>query len=244
MIHVVLGMHKSGTTLISECLHHSGVVMVEAAHVEAGYDAGQKWEREASKALNQRMLGSSGVHSLAIGGARILRAGAGLETEMRRLVDTLSVTHTDWGFKDPRTCLTYEAWARVLPSHRVIGIYRDPSSVLAHYQQQAAADDRKFEARLVIARWCEYNLGMLQALRASGSAGLLLCYDEFMQGQVEFERLQTFLGCSLTDRRQPGLLRNRPVPLSGGWRTRVERLWQGGYRFGRVMRELERLRTA
>jgi hypothetical protein len=163
---------------------------------------------------------------------------------MRRLVDTLSQTHADWGFKDPRTCLTYEAWARVLSAHRVIGVYRDPSSVLAHYQRQAAADGRKFEARQVIARWCEYNLGMLRALRASGSAGLLLCYDDFMHGKAEFQRLQTFLGCSLTDRRQPDMLRSKPAPSNGRWRTRVERLWQGGYRCGRVMRELERLRTA
>ena len=244
MIHVVLGMHKSGTTLISECLHHSGIAMVESSQDKTGYDEGQKWEREASKALNQRMLGSDGAHSLAIGGAGIPHADAGVETEMRRLVDTLSRTHADWGFKDPRTCLTYEAWARVLSAHRVIGVYRDPSSVLAHYQRQAAADGRKFEARQVIARWCEYNLGMLRALRASGSAGLLLCYDDFMHGKAEFQRLQTFLGCSLTDRRQPDMLRSKPAPSNGRWRTRVERLWQGGYRCGRVMRELERLRTA
>lgn len=243
MIHVVLGMHKSGTTLISECLHHSGIAMVEAVHEEAGYDTGQKWEREATKALNQRMLGTGRAHSLAVGGAEVKVADTGTQHEMHSLLGVLSQAHPAWGFKDPRTCLTYEAWARVLPPHKIVGVYRDPQSVLDHYRKQAAADSRAFDARLVITRWCEYNLAIVRALQGAGRSGLLICYDDFMRDGSEFMRLQAFLGRPLIDRRQVHLQRSRPAPVNTGWRSLVGRLWQGGYRIDRVHRQLEALRS-
>ena len=44
VIYVVLGMHKSGTTLISQILHHSGVNM-GGAEIETSrsYDEGNKY---------------------------------------------------------------------------------------------------------------------------------------------------------------------------------------------------------
>ena len=47
-VFVVLGMHKSGTTLVSDILHRSGVPMVEVRSSE-GYDQGNKMERDATR---------------------------------------------------------------------------------------------------------------------------------------------------------------------------------------------------
>ena len=64
MIHVVLGMHKSGTTLVSELLHHAGIDMVDAADPDTSYDHGNKWERDSTKQVNHAILGSAGTFSL------------------------------------------------------------------------------------------------------------------------------------------------------------------------------------
>lgn len=48
MIFVVLGMHKSGTTLVSQILHHSGIPMGDGFDENVTYDGGNKYEREST----------------------------------------------------------------------------------------------------------------------------------------------------------------------------------------------------
>lgn len=244
MIHIVLGMHKSGTTLVSECLHHSGIPMVEDGNATANYDGGQKWEREATKSFNHLMLGSAGAHSIAVGGRRVSDAGLALEGLMRGLGVALSAAHPTWGFKDPRTCLTYEAWARVLPNHRLIAVYRDPWTVLAHYRKQAEPDSRTFDAGQVLARWCEYNHAIIHYVTHSTKPALVLRYENLMRSHDEFQRLETFIGKPLRDMRNPALMRSASALKQTGFKTWAERLWLGDSRVRRVLAQLERLSRA
>jgi hypothetical protein len=78
---VVLGMHKSGTTLVSEILHHSGIRMVENDSVES-YDHGNHFEREDTNQFNKRLLGcgeASSIRSQHPHLTELLRLCAGLQ---------------------------------------------------------------------------------------------------------------------------------------------------------------------
>ena len=57
MIYVVLGCHKSGTTLVAEVLHRSGIAMLEGEVEEADYDEGDFFERLDMVHVNQDILG-------------------------------------------------------------------------------------------------------------------------------------------------------------------------------------------
>jgi hypothetical protein len=52
MICVFLSMHKSGTTLVSEILHHSGINMGDDIDEHVSYDRGNKYEHESTLGLN------------------------------------------------------------------------------------------------------------------------------------------------------------------------------------------------
>ena len=52
MIYIILGMHKSGTTLISQILHKSGINMGNF-NEDVSYDQGNKYERPASQKINR-----------------------------------------------------------------------------------------------------------------------------------------------------------------------------------------------
>ena len=56
MIYIVLGMHKSGTTLISEILHHSGINMTEDQNTQLNYDQGNFYEWVAAVRFNREIL--------------------------------------------------------------------------------------------------------------------------------------------------------------------------------------------
>ena len=56
MIYVVLGMHKSGTTLVAKMLHASGINMGESIDESADYSAGNHYERQSTAELNHVLL--------------------------------------------------------------------------------------------------------------------------------------------------------------------------------------------
>jgi hypothetical protein len=211
MIHVVLGMHKSGTTLVSEMLHRSGIDMMDAVDESLGYDEGNKWERESTKAINHEMLGSAGAYSLKASARLGIRVTTAVDERMRRVIADISARHRDWGFKDPRTCLTYDAWSAALPEHRLIVVYRLPEEGWAHYWSAARSPAKRLTvAGGFLPAWCEYNAAILRTLERTTMPAIVLHYTELMQGDGEFRRLERFIGRPLVDRRLPAMHRSRP----------------------------------
>jgi len=207
---VVLGMHKSGTTLLADTLHHSGIEML-VGDKSASYDQGNKMERAETLALNVALLDCEGRES-----HRILdpldpaRAPVGLRTRARDLVAGLEARGKPWGFKDPRTLLTIGFWEDILKTPRLIGVFRDPAEVFQHYARKAGrrwiSRDPFFLPDSVQA-WCVYNRA-LRDLAQRRPDMLLLNYSSFMDGSEEIERLSSFVGRPLQDRRRPNLRRS------------------------------------
>ncbi len=211
MIHVVLGMHKSGTTLVAETLHRSGIDMMDTVDESRGYDEGNKWERDRTKAINHEMLGSAGAYSLQASARHGIRATPAVGERMRHVIADLSARHRDWGFKDPRTCLTYEAWAAELPEHRLIVVYRLPEEGWAHYWSAAKSPTKRLNVMgSFLPAWCEYNTAILRALERTTMPAIVLHYTQLMEGDGEFRRLEQFVGRPLIDRRNSGMNRSRP----------------------------------
>lgn len=211
MIYVVLGMHKSGTTLVSQVLHHSGIAMDDSIDEDVSYDSGNKYERQAVLALNLKMLGID--HYLVLGVPRPDRASISedLIEEARGVIAAAGAEHADWGFKDPRTALTYPAWRDALPEHRIIAVYRHPGEVWPRFRYErfyyffknfGLADDYAH-------RWYDHNAGLLEYLAETDQEYLLLSYEKLMSTQEEFERLRRFTGRDLEDRRDLSMYRSK-----------------------------------
>lgn len=212
MIHVVLGMHKSGTTLLAQILHHSGISMGE--HLDGGvsYDQGNKYEREATFGLNLALLGKSDDLVLDIDASRARTLNLAQREIMRAIIRDCDHRHGGtWGFKDPRTCLTWPLWRLELPEHRIIAVYRDPAEVWPRFKWRGLRR-RLWNFRYACAyleRWYEHNRGVMEAVAAAGDRAIVLGYHELMSDDREFARLCAFVGRDLEDRRRPELYRHR-----------------------------------
>lgn len=130
MIYIVLGMHKSGTTLVAKTLHESGVNMGVA---EGGDYPKFKYEDKrvndikndilynGMKVKSYELPVSCNNKSYAIAGYIEQRQGEGNE---------------NWGIKIPDMLMCYEQWRLLLPEHTLIGIRRSYEGVLAHYMKR------------------------------------------------------------------------------------------------------------
>lgn len=243
MIHVVLGMHKSGTTLVSELLHHAGIAMVDEVDPQGGYDDGNKWERDSTRKLNQEILGSAGAFSLDTQGDR-RQCGDAERRRMRDIVAACSGRDADWGFKDPRSCLTYDLWATELPPHRIIAVFRRPEEAWAHYWRAASLRRRLKAVRRCLSQWCTHNSAILAALDRTTQPFLVLDYARLMDDSSELARLERFVGRPLVDRRDPRMRRSRSTRSCGYLAARAwHGLW-GGASPEAIAARLDALRTA
>lgn len=215
MIYVVLGMHKSGTTLVSQILHHSGISMGEHLDEDVSYDQGNKYEREAVLGLNLAILGKDDVFVLDVEKSRGAAMSLAQRELMRAVIRDCDSRHPDgWGFKDPRTCLTWPLWREELPEHRIVAVYRDPVEVWPHFRWEGRRGplvNHRY-AEQYLERWTEHNDAVIEAAAAAGDRALVLGYRELMTDDAEFARLQTFVGRDLDDRRRPDLYRHRGEP--------------------------------
>lgn len=210
MIHIVLGMHKSGTTLVSQILHHSGINMGEFDE-NVSYDKGNKYERESSFQLDLELLGTESDAVLDLAGGRLPPLTDGQRRKMQAVIAEGAATGGDWGLKDPRMCLTYERWLEELPPHKIIFVFRDPAQVWPRYKWLGM---RKYltnfnRAYSYLHRWQEHNRNVLRYLEQGSQERLVLDYHQLMSNDAEFGRLQNFVGRPLEDRRKKELYRSK-----------------------------------
>ena len=242
MIYVVLGMHKSGTTLVSQTLHRSGIDMGDGFEEAGSYDTGNQWERREAFLINLDLMRCTESEYFSLDHYRAIESELPKpqEVAMREMVQKCESAGGDWGFKEPLTCLTYPLWRRVLPPHKVVAVYRSPLEVINHYK---ATPRRPGLAWRGLRAWSNYNQGMINAVRASGADSLTVRYEEIMRGPDDFRRLEEFVGRDLVDARIPGQYRAVPsnplfAPLDKLMGLSLTE------RPSRVFRELERMRAA
>lgn len=247
MIYVVLGMHKSGTTLLANILHHSGVNMLENLEARISYDKGNYYEREATQAFNREILKAKpfidGYLPLDLPAPDEIEMSEDLRLRMRKFIQNCNEIYQNWGFKDPRTCLTYPAWASVLPEHKIISIYRSPNEIWPHFRRTRRFYSIPTRAWKYINRWFEHNKMILDYLQNTETDFLVLSHRELMKTQAEFDRLQDFVGIKLEDRRVDSLWRNRskeyPLLKMALWLTSKKT----GSSLQEVSRQFEALRN-
>ncbi len=119
----ILGMHRSGTSMISRLLNICGLYLGEKEElmVELDLRSNRKghWEHREILAINDEILSIFGGSwddppTFPDGWENDPRLDT-LFVQANVLVKRMSDRSLVWGFKEPRTCLTLPFWKRVIP---------------------------------------------------------------------------------------------------------------------------------
>jgi len=198
MIFIVLGMHKSGTTLLARTLHESGIVMGQ--EFPAGVDyVKSKYEARWIQEINDEILAADrSEYSLRITSKLLPAKGIEQATREKMIsgIKKANEQYPQWGFKDPRTVLTYPYWKELLPDHRLIIVYRNPVEVWKRYFNI----NRFWHFRQPFNAWCDYNKLILEYARTSENSQVIcMSFDRLLSSRDEWNRLQEFVGIDLVD---------------------------------------------
>ncbi|MFZ5709292.1 MAG: glycosyltransferase [Pseudomonadota bacterium] len=192
----VLGMHRSGTSLLTEMLSHFGYRLpVDRDRGSRGNDGGH-FEPQAIVGIHERLLLRAGSHWARLAPLReadlppevwdaaAAEAGAALRRSYgraRRIV-----------LKDPRICLVWPLWARIVAAQGW-----SPRSVVALRRpaEAAASLDRRdgIAPDVGVAAWCAATLAALD-IAAQGPMDVVLFPDWVGDAPGVLSRLAAHLG--------------------------------------------------
>jgi hypothetical protein len=160
---VVLGMHRSATSLIAGGLHRSGVFMGEKfIPRDSGNPKGYFEDKEFVN-LNKYILVKAGgdwCHPPREKRILALRKNDWVQGQIRELVKTRNQQHKLWGWKDPRTVLTIRLYLPYLPEHFFFVAFRRPEDCAGSLSRR---DGSVGEQNLTLVR--EYNRRLMNFLQ-------------------------------------------------------------------------------
>src|SRR5437870_8336735 len=131
----VLGMHRSGTSLITRVLSLLGMYLGPSEHLMKPNQFNPKgfWEHQSIVDLDDEILkrleGSWCDPPSFSAGWEGSSQFADLRQQARALIQNDFDAAMCWGWKDPRTCLTLPFWKQLLPPLRYVICLRNPVDV-------------------------------------------------------------------------------------------------------------------
>lgn len=190
----VLGMHRSGTSLVSRVLNLMGVSLGPTERLMRPRSDNPKgfWESAALSGIND------GIFSIYGGGWdnppdfpnewQFSKALDGLKEEAAGIIRRDFSGTPLWGFKDPRSSITLPFWQTLIPKMRYVIVLRNPLDVALSL---SGRDGFSFEKSSRL--WLSYVASAFR--HTSGKERMVLFYEDFMEDRADgIKRLAGFIG--------------------------------------------------
>lgn len=137
---IVLGMHRSGTSVIAGILKALGIEMGKDAWGCNYSNSFGHFEDEEFNRVNIEIVKAAGgdwAHPPSR--AEILKAGCNFNHEMEEIINKRE-TVALWGWKDPQTILTLECWMPYIKNPVFIVVFRNNYDVALSLQERDSLD--------------------------------------------------------------------------------------------------------
>lgn len=127
---VIVGMHRSGTSLVTNWLEKCGLEVGERLEAATASNINGHFEDLEFKILHEEVLISNNLP--ASGLVEVHDADLSLyQTEkLKGIISVKNKLYDQWGWKDPRTCLFLDTYRQLLPESKYLVILRDYQSVI------------------------------------------------------------------------------------------------------------------
>jgi glycosyltransferase involved in cell wall biosynthesis len=153
---IVLGMHRSGTSMLTGSLQQAGLTLGDVV-TEAPHNVKGNRENRAVMFMQEDLLKCNGG---SWDSPPAVVKWESLHLAVRDLFISRFRAEKLWGFKDPRTLLTLDGWLEALPTAEFVGIFRHPALVARSLNKRNGLPIERG-----LALWQAYNVRLLQLHR-------------------------------------------------------------------------------
>lgn len=219
---LVVGMHNSGTSILTEILHKHGVFFnPNMKHYECNL---------FTNFINDRMILGGGdnwakLPLMPVEQVLAFESSVGPFIKNHWLADYLQWGYdgiSPWGIKDPRLCVLLPLYLRIFPNAKIIHIHRNPNDV-------AASLSGKYKAGVGILNNFDHWKELTEAYTARVREYLGLCaahfdlsYEDFCRDpQDQIHNLFKFLKLTFTTETEQMLRKVTPARI-GSYQRMLE----------------------
>jgi peptidoglycan hydrolase CwlO-like protein len=203
---IITGMHRSGTSLVTSLLQRAGVDVGSQLLGPARGNPRGHFEDLDFLDFHQELLRRSGLGMLV----RHEDLTPELRPEDEARANELVAARRDrelWGWKDPRTSLFLDFWARLLPEARFLFVYRHPLEVVLSLLRRGTDAEVLADPLIGLRSWRVYNRKIFDFLERHPERHLLANVHRIMAEPQHFLALaRERLGLPLDDAGTEGLI--------------------------------------
>ncbi len=201
---ILIGMHRSGTSLLSRVLNDAGVYMGAIRDHN-----GESWPFLSA---NQQLLADVGTNwrqpklVSTTSNAQLQSSRADWITEHYKLNTNaawrrIAITNKRWGWKDPRNTFTLPFWLSVFPNAKVIHLTRDANDVANSLVKRGTSTIEglgTFTKEKAFDLWHQYVTQGQSYDKQLGKNYLEISYEDLIaEDALMLAILKTFLGLSV-----------------------------------------------
>ena len=199
----IAGMHRSGTSMVASLLRQAGLCLGRDEEMlpPAADNPGGFWEHAEFVALNDEVLRTargaawdSPPDQTTLDKTHVGSCSRALAALIARFDG-----HEHWGWKDPRTSLTFPFWQPLLPHIRVVIVLRNPLEV-----GHSLAARNRVSVAFGLRLWRRSHEHLLTS--AKSNTRIVTHLDSWYEDDAEIDRVATFCALSI-DAGQRGRLR-------------------------------------
>lgn len=144
----VLGMHRSGTSCLAGSLEQQGLFLGEV-------NTAAPWNKRGNRESFEMMDLQGAILEASGGSWDHPPEAVEWRPEHFECAREMFARHAGrpvWGFKDPRTLLTFDGWRSLVPDLELVAIFRHPVSVARSLETR-----NNFDLPSGVALWKTYN---------------------------------------------------------------------------------------
>ena len=190
---LVAGFHRSGTSLFAQLLHRAGLFLgSDLLDARPSNPFGHFEDVEVVR-LHDHLLTDNGTN-WHVTEPFIPAISRKRWAQMESIVRRRNSQHALWGFKDPRACMFLSAWKYLLPSARVVVVYRHVADATHSLERRHAGDLTRAEGPVHLHRlfwkepdhalrmWLTHNAALVAFARAYPEDTLVVSFDQLRAG--------------------------------------------------------------
>jgi len=183
-VFIITGMHRSGTSLTASIMQSAGVNIGRRLMEATEFNAKGHFENLDFFEFHLDVFRSLGVNIDGWTLQENLQIDEPLIDRAKQLIEQNSLSSI-WGWKEPRTTLFLDFWAKLLPEARFLLIYRSPWEVADSLYRRG---DKMFQSQpeLAIKYWQHYNQKILDFYNQEQHRCLLTNLKTIVQYQTAY----------------------------------------------------------
>lgn len=145
---IILGMHRSGTSLTANWLNDCGLNLGDDMMIGNKFNPHGHFEDWDFLNIHNEFINRKNL-PFFIGEKDDFKVDDDFTNFAKTIVNKKNEMHEQWGWKDPRTCLFINEWGTLIPDAKILVVYRNPDTCVDSIIRR----ESKKQARKVIQKY-------------------------------------------------------------------------------------------